>query len=397
MSLVKYCDTNNIPQSVDVTDGSVHTLLTDASGVAVKQVDNKLRVSSMPYLYDIAEGNVANHTKWEKIGYASVPVTTECDVWSAAGVGSANYTVPLIATQATMRILSNNAADVGTAIRGDATTDTVTSDASTSLTVLTDADVDFLAGGTVPAVGDCVILDPHGTVPEWGYITSIGLHTLTCANGFSKLGMTGLRKYAVIDYSPTAGCHAVYVSYLDNTYTPRKEIIVTNSGANGVLTINANYFRINSLRVIAIGSAGKPTGTVAVMDNATPPTIIYSYISAGYTRARNSIYTVPAGKTLYITEWHLSFGANATNKNDYGRYYIRAAQYTSEDGTVQMRTNVTDGVVIWYNYAEVVTGNSTAPVHFDCPIRIREKTSLKISGVASGAGIVTSGLRGWLE
>jgi hypothetical protein len=368
----------------------------------IKHINYKPRVSAMPYLYDIAEDNVTGHTRWEKIGYASVPATTECDVWSAANVGGANFTVPLIATQALMRILSNNAADVGTVIRGDATGDTVTSDASTSLTVLTDADVDFTAGGTVPDIGDCVILDPHGTTPEWGYVTAVGLHTLTCANGFSKLGMTGGRKYAVIDYynslAPTlVGCHAVYVSYLDNTYTPRKEIIVTNSGANGVLTINADYFRINSLRVIATGTAGKPTGTVAIMNNATPPTIIYSYISAGFTRARNSIYTVPAGKTLYITSWNLGFGANAANKNEYGRYYIRAAQYTAEDGLKQIRTLMTPGIVIWYPYSEVVTGNSTANVNFDCPIRIREMTSLKVSGVASGAGIVTSGLKGWME
>lgn len=355
------------------------------------------RVISRDYLQAIAEGDIANHTKWDKLGYASVPATTECDVWSVCGVGGANYTIPLIGTQATMRILSDNAADVGTVIRGDATGDTVTSDASTSLTVLTDADVDFLAGGTVPAIGDCVILDPHGTVPEWGYITAIGLHTLTCANGFSQLGMTGARKYAVIDYSPTVGCHAVYVSYLDNTFTPRKEIIVTAAGANGVVTINANYFRINSLRIIATGSAGKPTGTVAIMDNATPPTIIYSYIPVGYTRVRNSIYTVPAGKTLYISAWNLGFGANAANKAEYGRYYIRAAQYTSEDGTVQTRTLMLPSVVIWYNYAEVVTGNATANILFECPIRILEKTSVKVSGVASGAGVVTTGMRGWIE
>lgn len=32
MALVKYCDTNGVPQAVDVTDGSVHVLLTDADG-----------------------------------------------------------------------------------------------------------------------------------------------------------------------------------------------------------------------------------------------------------------------------------------------------------------------------------------------------------------------------
>jgi hypothetical protein len=202
--------------------------LIDIDGVPQGLVLDENVIAVRDYLQAVAEGDIPNHTKWDKIGYASVPATTDCDVWSACGVGSANYTIPLIATQATMRILSNNAADVGTVIKGDATTNTVTSDAGGSLTTLVDADVDFLAA-TVVAVGDCVILDPHGTNPEWGYVTGVAQHTLTIANGFSRLGTGASRKYAVIDYSPTVGCHAVYVSYLDNTYTPKKEIIVNIS------------------------------------------------------------------------------------------------------------------------------------------------------------------------
>ena len=46
----------------------------------IKQIDGKPRVSSMPYLYDIAEGNVANHYTMHKFGYNSaVPAT---DKWS---------------------------------------------------------------------------------------------------------------------------------------------------------------------------------------------------------------------------------------------------------------------------------------------------------------------------
>ena len=359
------------------------------------------QICSQAYLQAVAEGDIANHTPWSKMGYAALPATTDTDIWSAAGVGGANYTIPLMATMATRRILSNNAADVGTVIRGDATGDTVTSDASVSLTILTDADVDFLTG-TAVAVGDCVILDPHGTVPEWGYVTAVAQHTLTCANGFSKLGMTGARKYAVLDYynaaAPTlVGCHAVYVSYLDDTYTPKKEIIVTNTGVNGVLTINADYFRINSLRVIATGTSGKPTGTVAIMDNATPPTIIYSYISAGYTRARNSIYTVPDGKTLYITDINAAFGGNASNKVDYARLYLRAAQYTSEDGTIITPSLQSAGVPIWYSYSEIISGGAPGVAMIQCPIKIMSKVSVKVSATASGAGSATVALRGWME
>lgn len=43
--------------------------LETASGIQYKDIDSKLRTSAMPYLFDIAEGNVANHTVWTKNGY----------------------------------------------------------------------------------------------------------------------------------------------------------------------------------------------------------------------------------------------------------------------------------------------------------------------------------------
>ena len=358
-----------------------------------KVVDGKTRVSSTSYLYDIAEGNITGHTVWSKTGYAVMPATTETDIYSYGG------TIPVIpfkATGSTMRVVTANAADAGAAIKGDATGDTVTSDAGGTLTTLVDADVDFEAA-TAVAAGDCVILDPHGTTPEWGFVTGVATHTLTLASGFSSGGTGASRKYAVIDYSPQVGCHAVVINYLDSTYATKREIVVTNGAqANGVVTIGADLLRINSFRVIATGSAGKPTAAIILGDNATPPTIIYTYITAGFTRARNSIYTVPLGKTLYITHWVPSYGA-AANKVEFCRLYVRIAQYTNEIGTTNFRTNITPGVVIWYPYAEIVVSNSALHVEFETPIVVYEKTSLKVSGTANGAGTVSTVLRGWLE
>jgi hypothetical protein len=300
---------------------------------------------------------------------------------------------------ATRRVVTANAADAGAVIKGDATGDTITSDAGGSTTTLVDADVDFLAA-TAVAIGDCVILDPHGTTPEWGFVTSVATNTLTLANGFSQGGDGSLRKYAVIDYSPQVGCHAVLINYLDSNYATKKEIVVTNGNqANGVVTIGNDIFRVNSFRVIATGSAGKPTGDIKFGDNATPPTIIYSYITAGFTRARNSIYTVPADKTLYITSWSMSYAASVDNRTASCRFFTRAAQYTSEAGGTPFRTNITPGVVIWYPYTEVVVSNSVAVVDMSVPTKILPKTSLKVTGVSASVatGIAESVLRGWLE
>lgn len=63
------------------------------------------RVSAMPYLYDIAEGKVAGHVGWSKIGYnGDVDVGTE-DMIAQGGV----YTFP--AAQGQMDIVSSNAED----------------------------------------------------------------------------------------------------------------------------------------------------------------------------------------------------------------------------------------------------------------------------------------------
>lgn len=374
------------------------TKLLDENGVpyGVKQINGKMRVSSMPYLYDISEGNVPDHTPWTKIGFSTLPATTETDVWSYGGT---TPIIPLPTAGATRRVVTANAADAGAVIKGDATGDTVTSDAGGSTTTLVDADVDFTAA-TAVAVGDCVILDPHGTTPEWGFVTSVATNTLTLANGFSSGGVGSLRKYAVVDYSPQVGCHAVKIGYLDSNYVSKNEIVVTNGNvANGVVTIGADIFRINSFRVIATGSAGKPTGAIILGDNATPPTIVYSFITAGFTRARNSLYTVPADKTLYVVSWTVSFASNADNKTQACRFFTRASQYVSESqGTSFGPTLMSPGVVIWYPYTEVVVSNSVGMLEIAIPTKILPKVSLKVTGAsASGAGTATSVLRGWLE
>ena len=54
--------------------------LIDESGYAygIRKIDNKPRVSAMPYTYDIAEGNISDHYAWAKIGFnAAIGVTEE--------------------------------------------------------------------------------------------------------------------------------------------------------------------------------------------------------------------------------------------------------------------------------------------------------------------------------
>ena len=92
----KYIDYDDLSVKLQDEGGTVY---------GVKHIQNKPRVSSMPYLYDIAEGNVTGHESWSKIGYnADVDVGTE-DMIAQGG----QYVWP--ATQQQMDIVSSSAED----------------------------------------------------------------------------------------------------------------------------------------------------------------------------------------------------------------------------------------------------------------------------------------------
>lgn len=71
-----------------LTDGSQASQFVDESGVAygVKQIDGKPRVSAMPYTYDIAEGNIADHVALYKFGSNPDVGTTEETIWQQGGL-----------------------------------------------------------------------------------------------------------------------------------------------------------------------------------------------------------------------------------------------------------------------------------------------------------------------
>lgn len=360
---------------------SVGVQMVDENGVlyGVKHVQNKPRVSAMTYLQDIGEGNIANHTPWTKIGYTPTLNTTDSDIWSAAGV----YSFSTSAAKWEV-VSSDNTQDIGTVIKGDAVGDTVTSDAGGSLTTLVDADVDF-TGATAVAIGDCVILDPHGTTPEWGFVTTVAAHTLTCAGGFSHGGTGASRKYAVVDASAKTGAQVIEFDYLTTAFAEKSEIVVLN-GTTVVDTVNTDCYRVNAFRVIAAGSGAKPVGNLTIRIDGGGAT--KSYIIAGFTRARNIIYTVPAGKVLFVTQFSAAYATTGNANKEYGRLYTRA---NLAPGTQFSSGN------IFYPFTEILTQNSTVIVHIECPTKLPAGTDIKVSGIASATGVASCVLRGWLE
>ena len=267
----------------------------DENGAAygIKHVSNKIRVSAMPYLYDIAEGNVAGHTPFYKLGYNGDVGATEEDVITQGGV------YPWIA------------AGAGVALE------------------------------------------------------------VVSSSGSDTIDGTGVQN--------------VRVSFLDADYASKTEII-SLAGATPVPLVDTTVLRVNALRATQIGTGLVAAGEITCRLVGAPATV-YRTISTGYTRGRGLAYTVPLGKTLYLTSITVSSGYTTAGKVVR---WIGRAQVDDSAPTVR--------IAFFQPFFEIITQDSSFHADFDMPIVIPATADLKVSAVSNGAGSFCScALRGWLE
>lgn len=356
----------------------------DTTGAALgfKNSDGLPRFEAKPYYTSIGEGYVSGHTAWSKIGYnGALVASTEADVWSKTG----SYTFPT--TASTMRLVSSSAGDEDTGVIIKSGTST----GGTTISLIdTTGGVNF-NGVVAVEVGDCILLDKAsegGRTPEWGFVSAVTSNTeLAVAGGFSSLGTGSGRTYSIVDKvltaTPKTGAQCWKVDYLDYpAYTAKTEMGVFDGNAT-VATVGSMW-RINSFRVIATGTGNKPVGDLT-LDNAGGT--VYSFITKGFTRARNAAYTVPAGKTLCVTSWTTGY-AYGHNSTHYCRIYTRA--------NVEPSTGFNTGS-IFYPFTEVLLSNNTFTREFEIPTKLPAKTDIRVSALADYTGVVTTALRGWLE
>jgi len=343
----------------------------DENGAAygVKHISNKMRVASTPYGYDVAEGNIADHEAFGIIGYTPVMTTVRSDIWSAAGA----YVWPAAEMQMELHS-SENTNDIATVIKSGTAS-------GGSTTTLIDVAKDFTAA-TAVAVGDCVILD--GT-DEWGYVTSLtGTTQLNIAGGFSEGGSASGQAYRVVDYSSTSGAHVVLLDYLDDAFAEHRELIICN-GTSDTNTTATDIYRIQGIHVVAAGSGNAPSGNLSIRETDAAPT--YGYITAGYTESRAIIYTVPAAKTLYITDIRMGW-ADDTNQIQFARLTLRANRIHNHD--------ILTGR-IFSPFVELLCSNATVNAELQFPYAMTAGTDIIAGGIATSAGTATAVLRGWIE
>jgi hypothetical protein len=188
------------------------------------------------------------------------------------------------------------------------------------------------------------------------------------------------------DKAGGTGALTLRLYYLTALYA-EKTADVTLNGTAVVATTETDIFRVNRAVVTTTGTAGKAAGTISIRNLADTP--VYSQIAVGFTRSRNALFTVPAGKTLYVTS--IAFSALNAGADKGARVILRATY----DELAGART--TAGV-LFYPYFEMATRNASFVREFEMPLKFGEKVDLKVSAIAEAASTtVTVALRGWME
>ena len=212
----------------------------------------------------------------------------------------------------------------------------------------------ILTMGVAFAEGIKVSQDP-GTGGDWPIWTSIGEKT-----GWSRVAMSGhndaittayesiwplggsysycttatvvwVSSTSANDVTNGTGVKTVLISGLDVGYTQQTETVSMN-GTNAVATTQS-FYRVNAATAVTVGSGGVNAGDIYISetngqtyaDGAVANTnLVFAFIEAGEGMAHQSIYTVPACCTAYLTSSFVTIGATATS---WGSWKLKVRQY----------------------------------------------------------------------
>jgi hypothetical protein len=325
----------------------------------VKQINGKPRVSTIPYLHDISSLHISGKSIWSKVGYnGDVDGGTE-DIWAVGGL----YVWPTAEMQ--MEVYSDSERDQQQAITAFATSDGGT---KTKVTVtanhgLTNGDKVTISGCATAAYNTVHIIEQVNT----NFFVIPVAYVVTAAAGIAR----------------GPGVNVVTIFYLNAAGVEKTED-VTIGPKVAVATVATDIYRINAFRSKTVGNTGKAVGNIDLRNLADTP--IYARIAPGYTRSRNSAYTVPFGKTLFITGATFSSVGIATGKD-----VIFTLRTTYDDINNSMRT-------FFVPLIEIGLMDGAVHIPFDIPLRLPAGVDMIVTGLAGSDNAKCSSiLRGWLE
>jgi len=184
------------------------------------------------------------------------------------------------------------------------------------------------------------------------------------------------------DDTGNTGIAKIMIVGLDANYAEQTEE-VTMDGTT-IVTTTKSFIRINLSYATQVGSYGGAVGTITIKNTAN--TITYDTISIGLTVSRTLVYTVPAGKTLYLTSLTAASGAGGN------AIKLNAVVFTPKVRLFGSTTFIPSG--------ELLTINSETIRPLEMPAVIPAKADVKMSvqgDYASGGTLCIAAVRGWLE
>jgi hypothetical protein len=203
----------------------------------------------------------------------------------------------------------------------------------------------------------------HDHIDLFGYSTAVG----STAMGPLWEGLTGsggnypfpasAAQIVVVSSSASDTAVTMLISGLDANFAPITESVAIN-GTTTVTTVQS-FLRINSV----VTTAGNAVGNVTFTSGAT----VIAKVNAGVGQTQMSVYTVPAGYTLYLT------------------YFQGDGNTTTTSGAfmnTRLRTTLNPSGVVLVSGQATYLNNLT--VSYDVPVQVTEKTDFEFQFQGSG-------------
>jgi len=177
------------------------------------------------------------------------------------------------------------------------------------------------------------------------------------------------------DTAPSGtGARTIELQGLDSNYNTITEIISTG-GTGGGTPSTQQFLRIFRALVRTAGSTGTNEGNILVKAGSTTVISIGTHGTGsnkeGFGQSQTSVYTIPAGKTGYLTQW--SVGSSVYNSG------VQAYFKVSE---------VNDGPIL--RTKDIMFLNNYSIKDYKVPLQLPEKTDVEVRAYDNSTGIPVS-------
>lgn len=183
------------------------------------------------------------------------------------------------------------------------------------------------------------------------------------------------------DTSAGTGVRTVEINYLDASGVEKTEIVTTNGGA--VNTVATNIRRVNYFHTVTAGTGASAAGNITLTN--TGNTVTYAQISTGANFSRHGFFTIPSGKTGYITSAYIGAGSSVSGR------FVRALLRTTSDHIGNRTADI-------FQYKRMVlVQDGGIQMKFEIPIKVPALTDIKFSATNDAGVEVACYLEGWFE